>query len=1155
MSMIETWSPYFDSQVRMRGRAYQSDGRVKLVEPRRGELARARVRGTRTYTVTIRGEGPAANVACTCPHFRDGFYCKHIWATLLEVQQAVAGDPNPHAINRVSPSPPKARKRKADRKPSRQAEPDWIGRLSLLRPVGFAPKDQGPVGLPNQRRVCYVVSPEPSRQHNGLVVEVRQCQPTATGWGRLKRFKINTETVAELSDPIDRELCALILGATWVDAYDNGEFYRSDRLHSAYRLPPGAWRTLLRRMIQTGRCYVHDEESGEVVLSWDAPDNQPWVLWLVGTKTDDGLNINVEFRRGSQRMSVDRPQLVLGGDDAVLIYDDKAAPLDDRDAFRWAVQFRDEQPCRDESATMHVPREDVPRFLDRLYLLPNLPEIDLPDGIGRTEQRVEPVPHMELFSGGLRQTQPGGTAASRHLTAKVWFAYRHHRVTPGQRSRFVGGLPTGADVTERDANAAVADPDEDAHTELIRRDHRREQELLASLVTIGFRHNPINGADPDAFAVLPVRLMPQAIDELIRRGWVVLADHKAIRNPGTPSFSVTSGVDWFELRGGIRYQAGDSEQVISLPEILAAARSGQAMITLSDGSKGLLPQQWLQQHGLITALGKVQGDHIRFKTSQAAILDALLARQQQIDVDAQFALARQRLREFDGVDPLDPSATFCGTLRHYQRDGLGWLVFLRRFGMGGILADDMGLGKTVQVLAMLDTHYGQNRALEDRRPVDEGETGANTDRPGHPTLIVVPRSVVFNWIDEAKRFAPNLRVQVYAGADRHEHRDAFADHDVIITSYGLMRRDIAELRKHRFEYVVLDEAQAIKNPASQSAKAARLLDTSYRLALTGTPVENHLGDLWSIFEFLNPGMLGANARFAKLIRNGLQPRLGKPNGTRNGMTSHQVAAQVAQVLRPFILRRTKQQVLDELPEKTEQTILCEMEPAQRKVYDQLRSYYRGSLLRQVDARAQAKLGRSSMMVLEALLRLRQAACHPALIDRKRADEPSAKLQVLLDRLRDLIEEGHKALVFSQFTSMLALVRARLDEHDIPYEYLDGRTRNRRRVVERFQTDPDCPVFLISLKAGGLGLNLTAAEYVFILDPWWNPAVEQQAIDRAHRIGQTRHVFAYRLICEDTVEQRIAELQIKKKKLADAIVGGQKNLLRGLTRHDLERLLS
>ena len=352
-------------------------------------------------------------------------------------------------------------------------------------------------------------------------------------------------------------------------------------------------------------------------------------------------------------------------------------------------------------------------------------------------------------------------------------------------------------------------------------------------------------------------------------------------------------------------------------------------------------------------------------------------------------------------------------------------------------------------------------------------------------------------------------------------------------------RDIPRLKDHAFDYVVLDEAQAIKNASTASAKAVRLLKGRNRLALSGTPVENHLGELWSLFEFLNPGMLG-EARVLKMA-GGL---------SRN--PSEEARQLLAQALRPFILRRTKKQVAKELPEKTEQTIFCELEATQRKQYDELKRHYRESLLQRV---AKQGMGRSKMHVLEALLRLRQAACHPALIDSSRSAEPSAKLEVLMEQLTEVLEEGHKALVFSQFTSMLAIVRLRLDAAGIVYEYLDGSTTDRQARVERFQTDEKCGLFLISLKAGGLGLNLTAAEYVFLLDPWWNPAVEAQAVDRAHRIGQSRPVFAYRLIAKDTVEEKVLELQKSKRDLADAILGEDNSLIRDLGREDLELLLS
>ena len=342
----------------------------------------------------------------------------------------------------------------------------------------------------------------------------------------------------------------------------------------------------------------------------------------------------------------------------------------------------------------------------------------------------------------------------------------------------------------------------------------------------------------------------------------------------------------------------------------------------------------------------------------------------------------------------------------------------------------------------------------------------------------------------------------------------------------------------RFDYAILDEAQAIKNARTSSAKAARLLTAEHRLALSGTPVENHLGELWSLFDFLNPGILGAASIF-----------------TAAGALGHTADKEMLDVLsrglRPFILRRTKEQVAGELPARTEQTLYCELEPPQRALYTELREHYRASLL---GALGPDGMPRKKLQVLEALLRLRQAACHPGLVDRTRASAPSAKLDVLMPRLKELIEDGRKVLVFSQFTTLLDLLRTRLDEAGMPYEYLDGKTRDREARVRRFQTEA-CPLFLISLKAGGLGLNLTAAEYVFLLDPWWNPAVEAQAIDRAHRIGQTRPVFAFRLIARDTVEEKVLELQATKRQLADAVVRADRSLIRDLRREDLELLLS
>lgn len=1272
----------------MHGRACQLGENVKRHAPAADdELLRAEVNDNdEVHTVSISKDGRYAQAECTCDEFGDGSFCKHIWASLLDLN---ADDDNTKGASiselaKLRLRAPKARKRDDTTRPIRAAEPQWIGRLSLLRPSSTeAQVEAGSDALsifPTQRQVCYVVLPELSARHHGLVIDLQQRTAIATGWSKPKPLRVGLDTVDQLADPADREIVAMLLGATWVTQHEAAQGYRLDRGHNTYRIAPGARQMLLKRIIATGRCFLdldEDDTSNRVnhrQLRWAGDDN-PWKLWLIARQGVGELLVDLQLRRAGKRVPITHPEVVIGGRDGLIISANPvdaagsrsrvpfavAAPFDDRDAFRWVSQFRDtrytESPTAVDADTaesldeppspsaLRVPNADVPRFLERLYLLPQLPELDLPEGLGREEQIIEPAPHLDLYSPGSTAAAELVSGAGRNsLVARVWFDYAGQRVNPARRGRFVpvaaatatatpaeatdADTPAGeastddanTDDTQQDTQpAAVAveappeppidadalpdDPDADLEPSpdqrLIRRNLRSEREALAATAGLGLRHT----ASPtgDVLLISP-KQMPRAVANLLALGWIISADQKIVRAAGPPALSIASGIDWFELRGDVTYQQADgTEETFTLPQILAAARSGKNMITLGDGSQALLPEQWLDEHGLLTALGQIEGDHLRFKSSQAAMLDALLDKKQLLEIDEQFAAARERLKKFDGITPLDASPKFGGSLRTYQREGLGWLSFLRDFGMGGILADDMGLGKTVQVLAML-----QARKLGHKDHIDTQLNGDTKPAVKRPSIIVVPRSVIFNWLDEAEKFCPEMRVLAYSGPERETLLKQFDTADLIVTSYGLMRRDIDTLKEIGFDYAVLDEAQAIKNPASQSAKAARLLKAEHHLALTGTPIENHLGDLWSIFEFLNPGMLGANARFSELVRgassSAAAERLNTPV-TADGetdpnqttidhapdtgddqdpdsfddegsatKTAADTIAQVAAALRPFILRRTKQQVLKDLPAKTEQTIICEMEPAQRKVYDELRTYYRSTLMKQLDASpangnggASASgggsgVGRNAFMVLEALLRLRQAACHPALIDKEGIDTgdantPSAKLDTLSDMLAEVIDGGQKALVFSQFTSMLALVRKRLDELGIRYAYLDGQTRNRKEVVEQFQEDPDLQVFLISLKAGGVGLNLTAAEYVFILDPWWNPAVEAQAIDRTHRIGQTKPVFAYRMICEDTVEQRIIDLQKRKRKLADAIVGGEQNLLQSLTRDDIEQLLS
>ncbi len=653
------------------------------------------------------------------------------------------------------------------------------------------------------------------------------------------------------------------------------------------------------------------------------------------------------------------------------------------------------------------------------------------------------------------------------------------------------------------------------HDRIVIRDSEAER---AALTLLHDQLAPARGYRFDGQVLtFKARSLPSLVRTLLPLGWHVRVSGNRVRWPGEARFSVRSEIDWFDVHGQVDF---DGVQV-SLPRLLRAVKAGDPMITLDDGTQGMIPEDWLKRYGHLLQLGEIHEDTIRYRGSQALVLDALLAELDTVDVDATFRRIRRQLRAFDGVREVREPRGFRGELRPYQRCGLGWLRFLSEFDLGGCLADDMGLGKTVQVLALLQSR--RTRRLRD------GETRK-------PSLVVVPKSLVFNWIDEAARFAPRLRMLDYTGTDRHQYRETMANYDAVVTTYGTLQRDIGTLHEFEFDYAILDESTAIKNPNSQNAKACRLIQADHRLAMTGTPIENHLGELWSLFEFLNPGMLGSLTAFKSLT------------GKSSTVEDYQW---LAQAIGPFVLRRTKEQVIKELPPKTEKTIHCEMSAKERASYDELRVYYQQQLSEKIKEQG---LNRSKIHVLEALLRLRQAACHPALLDPERLGAPSAKLDTFLQLLTEVIHDGHKVLVFSQFTTFLSIVRDRLDSMAIRYEYLDGRTLDRKRRVDRFQKDDQCPVFLISLKAGGHGLNLTAADYVFILDPWWNPAVEAQAVDRTHRIGQTRPVFAYRFVAKQTVEDKVLQLQEKKRDLAEAVITANESLIRRMTADDLQMLL-
>ncbi len=648
----------------------------------------------------------------------------------------------------------------------------------------------------------------------------------------------------------------------------------------------------------------------------------------------------------------------------------------------------------------------------------------------------------------------------------------------------------------------------------IRRNHTAEAAAVAQLQRDGGVHlvpTPMTGT----FLVDPRHL--EGVARTLRdHGHEVRLDERTLRRYLHTQVRIRTAIDWFDLEGTLRFADGGE---LTIAAALAAVDRGETIVQLADGGAALLPLEALAPWRRTLLLGERHGEHVRLRRSQALLLDALLAAHgPKIEADEGFVDFRQRLGAVDAIAARDAPAGFVGTLRPYQQMGLGWLHFLRQLGLGGCLADDMGLGKTVQVLALL--------------------AEVHADRSGPPTLLVVPLSLLDNWQREAARFTPGLRLLDFHGADRWSRLEerSFDAFDLVVTTYGTLRIDIARLvaSGQRFTYAILDEAQAIENEASATNKAVRLLRADHRLALTGTPVMNHIGELWALFEFLTPGLLGRSPAFRALTRDGdLEPRL------------------LQRALAPFLLRRTKAQVLTELPAKQEQEIVCELTGSQLSNYVRLRTHYQNALL----GGGATLSPQERFRVLEALLRLRQAACHEALVtEQPTAECGSAKLDALVPMLVELVASGHKALVFSQFTSLLELLKPRLAAAGLRHEYLDGKTRQRQAKVDRFQADPDCPLFLISLKAGGFGLNLTAADYVFLLDPWWNPAAEAQAADRAHRIGQQNRVTVYRLIAKGTVEEKVLELQARKRELVAAVLGDNESLLASLTRDDLAALL-
>ncbi|MCA8992256.1 MAG: SNF2 helicase associated domain-containing protein, partial [Planctomycetaceae bacterium] len=1003
MSLARLLESKFRGDVRFRGQAYLQAERVSIARVTPDDLHGAVRDGVEFQTHLSRQDGEL-RMFCSCVgegQTRDPA-CKHLWATILATDAgnylsgtAKAGAIPPFVAETYQPMDfsswdeedfegeayQPAVSRQVAQETQQRTLRAWESQLQDVRVrMPQAPRT-AKTQEARETEIFYEIDVKESRAAKQLVVETSQRQRRSNGqWGKLKPLKLRPDRLDEIAHEDDRRILSFLCGGTpersgWLA--QQAEFQSSVY---RYRVSHELCTLLLPLMAQTGHLrYLGDSESEFTPLTWD--DGSAWklALRLERPAEDEDWTLVGEVCREGETLPLNQCQLLLPG--GLVLLGQSIARLDDFGAFDWVDLVTGEQ-------RLTAPPGEEKELVDQLLDMPTLPQLDLPPELRLEEVKPEPKPVLTMRSPRSR-------------------GWRQERIQGNLQFDYIGTL-----VRASNMQWAIVQRSEGR---CLLRDRDREAEFWGTLQALGFR-KLVDHRQTSFDVDIPVTELARAVRVLVDKGWQVQADGKQVRQPSTLKFSVKSDIDWFELNANIDF--GDAK--INLPELLAALNRGDQTIRLDDGSLGILPEEWLKQYGILAGLGVSEGGGIRFSTSQLGLIDALLATQEFVEVDDRYVEIRERLASFDGVAESKEPEGFQGALRSYQRAGLGWLKFLQEFSFGGCLADDMGLGKTIQMLALLQ---------ERKRTVDIHR----------PSIIVVPKSLMFNWVNELKRFTPELTYMEYTGPERTNVRDEIPTTDVILTTYGTLRRDINELKDVDFDYAVLDEAQTIKNAASQAAKASRLLRARHRLALSGTPIENHLGDLWSIFEFLNPGMLGRSSVFKMHASDGRDE------------DSRRV---IAQGVRPFVLRRTKGQVAQDLPDKVEETIYCEMGTRQRELYLELRDYYRQSLLGMVREQG---MGKSKMHVLEALLRLRQAACHPALLDRGSADDAYAKLDVLCPHIEELIEEGHKSLVFSQFTSMLSIVKQHLDARGVRYAYLDGQTRNRKEVVQEFQTDPDVKV--------------------------------------------------------------------------------------------------
>lgn len=1111
-----------------RGLAYFRAGRVLHMEigP---DFIRGWVQGSEPdpYEVEIYSDSKGRRVdsACTCPY--DGGPCKHAVALALasrlrppprhqggeagtrSTRRSGAGagegaSSAPHTLPPGRPAPHGPQPAPAGTAPPR---PSWRHYLDAV----LAPDDLWePPRIGSDQVVCRLYLTDA-----GLEVALHRARLGKKGLGRERPLDFDPwgQYLPSIAGPLHRHLIRLLGRPATYDL-------RGARPDPRYRVP----RPLVDACIEIlGQLpFVYWDDGDEPVRV----EREPLVARIV-VRTEEGAVEEGPPRDGGPGAApaagdlVFQVQWTTPGGEPWKVPPGTPILLGHRYLWlRFGATLRPVLPAGDPRLHMYaaagrlrIPRDEVRDFLQRY--LPHVQEraaLTLPPALaGRIRTDVPPRPVLFLSEDG------------DELVLDLRFAYGD-------------GEPA---VRATDPEPELVPGPGSPPSAWFRRQRQAEEAALQRLKEWGLEPGPdgvIRLAGEEALDFLHDRL-PALAGQWEVYGEERLTRLRVAREPLQARTRLRTGIDWLDLEIELESEAGRADT----QALLEALRSGSRYVRLDSGRLARLPEAWRQRAGLlVTAVedGRPRRPRergaLRLPRWDLALAASLVELGDRRDTDETFRGLSRLAAGVDGIPPAPLPRGLQAELRPYQRRGYDWLCFLRDHGLHGVLADEMGLGKTLQVLALLLAEKEERRARE-------------------PSLVVVPTSLVFNWLEEARRFTPGLRVLALTGPGRHRLLPELDRYDLVITTYALLRRDIRHLQERRFHYVILDEAQHVKNPETQTARAIKALAGRHRLALTGTPVENRLTDLWSLFDFLMPGFLGSREGFLRRYQRLTEASTAPAGSGDDRDRVREALAALRRRIFPFILRRVKEDVARDLPPRTETVRMCDLLPAQRSLYREILLAYRQRVFAELEERG---LARSRLTVLEALLKLRQVCCHPALLGVPGWREAgSAKLELFRELVGEIVAGGRRVLVFSQFVSMLDILRRELERMGIAYEYLHGRVRDREARVRRFQERDDIPVFLISLRAGGTGLNLTGASYIIHYDPWWNPAVEEQATGRAHRIGQRQPVFSYKLVTRGTVEEKILELQKRKQALAEALVVSERDLGKQLTREDLELLFS